>query len=392
VSIDRDGALTVGTNTALASLLEHSHTLAPHDLAGAIDAVAAEAGARALHLYLVDYDQQWLHPLDRDAPSLRVDTSVAGSAYRLIAERPEDEVGRSILWIPLVDGAERIGVMAAEHARDVEPNRPLLDAIASLAALLVHSKSSLTDVYAQARRRQRMSIAAEVQWELVPPLNYQTERVSISCMLEPAYDIGGDTFDYSHDGDQLHFALLDGMGRGRRAMLYASTAVMSLRHARRERLTIPAAYRAAGEAISEEFGDSVFVAGQIGALDLRDGTLVWVDAGNPPALLIRGERVIDVLGGSITPPLGVGVDAEPSRRRLEPSDRVLFLTDGITETGPHGEDLLGSRFHDFVETALSEDAPTVECLRRLMQRVRREVPGQLRDDATLMLLEFRHGS
>jgi hypothetical protein len=61
----------------------------------------------------------------------------------------------------------------------------------------VVTKAVYGDDLAQVRRTERMSVAAELLWQLLPPLTYACRRFVISAVLEPCYQVGGDGFDYA---------------------------------------------------------------------------------------------------------------------------------------------------------------------------------------------------
>ena len=67
-----------------------------------------------------------------------------------------------------------------------------------------------------------MSIASELAWQLLPPLTFGSDRVVISGALAPAYDLGGDSFDYGVDADTARIAVFDAMGHGLEAGLLAT--------------------------------------------------------------------------------------------------------------------------------------------------------------------------
>src|SRR5665811_2284499 len=83
------------------------------------------------------------------------------------------------------------------------------------------------------RDRQPMSLSAEMQWQLLPPLMMSTPQVAIAGALEPAYDVAGDSFDYALNDDVLHLAMIDAMGHGLSAAVMATLAMGAYRHARR---------------------------------------------------------------------------------------------------------------------------------------------------------------
>ena len=61
-----------------------------------------------------------------------------------------------------------------------------------------------------------MDLAAEMQWSLLPPLSFAAAGMTIAGLLEPAYEVGGDCFDYAFNAGLLDFAVLDSVGHGLR--------------------------------------------------------------------------------------------------------------------------------------------------------------------------------
>src|SRR3982750_1984984 len=184
------------------------------------------------------------------------------------------------------------------------------------------------------RRRQPMSLAAEIAWNLLPPLTFGTDRVVISCVLAPAYEVGGDSFDYAVDGDSARFAVFDAMGHGLNAGLLATVAVGAYRNSRRQDLDLPGTVRVIDAAIAAAFGPERFVTAVIAELNLASGGLTWHSAGHPAPLLLRGGRVVKALEAEPGLPLGLGGGVEPAWEQLEPGDRVLFFYDGVVEARP----------------------------------------------------------
>ena len=103
----------------------------------------------------------------------------------------------------------------------------------SITAALVVSKSSYGDNLVLTRRLRDMDLAAEMRWSMLPPLTFTNDRVALAGMLEPAYEIAGDAFDYAVNGDVAHVAIIDAMGHGLEASRMANLAVGSYRHSRR---------------------------------------------------------------------------------------------------------------------------------------------------------------
>ena len=149
-------------------------------------------------------------------------------------------------------------------------------------------------------------------------------------MLEPAYEVGGDCFDYALNGSRLDLAMMDSMGHGLHSAIVAGLAVSSYRHDRREARTLELIHRNLDTIVADEAGEA-FVTGQIGHVDLVTGAFSWINAGHPPPLLVRQGQLVGFIDGPVNPPWGVGAgDASATSSPLEPGDSLLFYTDGVT--------------------------------------------------------------
>lgn len=376
----------------LGHLLDASHDLAPDDLVAALTRAAKALDAEDVAVYLVDYEQNLLVPLPdgTDRTPLEIDTTLAGRVFAAVAVRDADiESGRR-LWLPLLDGAERLGVLGLTLPSIDEALRVRCTWLATLVAELLMTKGQYTDSYFLTRRRQPMSLAAEMQWQLLPPLTFVTPRVVIAGLLEPAYEVAGDAFDYALNGDTAHLAVIDPVGHDLTASVLAAVTVGSYRHSRRAGLGLAETYAVADQAIATEFGGERFVTGQFAQLDCVTGRLQWLNAGHPLPLLVRRAKVVDTLACHPVPPLGLGLgEPEIATAALEPGDRVLFYTDGVTE----GRDLAGepfgeARLADLLVRETLAGQPAAETMRRLAHAILAHQGRTPRDDATMVFLEW----
>jgi phosphoserine phosphatase RsbU/P len=132
------------------------------------------------------------------------------------------------------------------------------------------------------------------------------------------------------------------------------------------------------------------VTAHLGTLDLATGQLVLVNAGHPPPWHIRGNKVLHPIEGAPALPLGLG-DAPPAvvQVGLEPGDLLLLYSDGVVDASRGDEHYDEEHLRADVEHVLQDDVPLAETVRRLNHRLMKWRGGQTRDDATLMLVEWR---
>ena len=252
-------------------------------------------------------------------------------------------------------------------------------------------KGRYTDTAARARRSEPLTAAAEVQWDLLPPLSCSTAEVAVSGILEPAYEIGGDSFDYAFDRARVDFAIVDAIGHGMSAVLMSAAAINSLRNSRRARSSLSVTYDDADRSIATHFGHSFYVTGLVGTLDLDLGQLSWINAGHVLPMLVRNGTYAGELLCQPSRPFGLGGSvSEVAEQTLQPGDRVLFYTDGITEArSPDGSFFGDDRLADLLVRASLENLPVQETVRHLADNILAFSSAGLRDDATMLMMEYR---
>ncbi|GAA1903299.1 PP2C family protein-serine/threonine phosphatase [Streptomyces sodiiphilus] len=392
----------------LGRLLLDSHLLTLEQLPQRLAERAAEGGFTDARIYLCDLQQTVLRLLtgagedgrretSGEETELRIDGTVAGRAFQHGRIQPVPlPGGRSGYhwWVPLLDGTERLGMLRVTTGDDADRTREQVQCLAALVALIVVAKTGHSDAHARMIRTRPMSPAAEMQWNLMPPRTFADARVVISAMLEPAYQLGGDAFDYSTSGDILHLAVFDAMGHDTTAGLTANLAVAACRAHRRRGADLAETAEAIENTLVAQLGPMRFATAVLADLDTRTGVITWVNHGHHPPVLIRGGRVTGELACPPAPPLGtdLGLPPVPCSRRLEPGDRLLFYTDGLIEArDASGQEFGLERFTDFVVRQHADGLSAPETLRRLLRSVVEYHQGRLEDDATVLLVEW-HGN
>ncbi|MFG2650700.1 PP2C family protein-serine/threonine phosphatase [Streptomyces sp. NPDC048436] len=377
-------------------LLSAAHAAAPMDLPVLVQSFAEAVGLDWIEVYLVDLQQRSLVPLTNGPAVLGVDNTIAGSAYRAHALRIEElDEGRITAWLPLIDGAERLGVIGATASAIDAALLRRCRMLASILAMVITSKRSASDSYARRTRSERMQLPAEMLRAFLPPRTVGNSRVISTAVLEPAYEIGGDAFDHSLTQSTLHVAILDAMGHNLASGLTTAVALAGCRNARRAEADLPELVDTVHRTLSRWLPEQ-FCTGILAQLNLAEGLFRWCNCGHPPPLLIRDHRVLDrALERPAQPPIGTpavlaDVRWDIHEEALQPGDRVLMYTDGVTELRTRDGDEFGlERFTDSIIRATAAGEPAPEALRQLIHSILDRQDNQLRDDATLLLLEWR---
>jgi len=400
----------------ISKLLRRAAVTAPDLLAADIAAALQQAGGHHLLLYVVDYEQVTLQPvalaseLMAERPKgVNIEGTMAGRAFTTqsvqVAELPAGEAGPAngplggspngwTVWAPVRERAERLGVLELGFESVDDELLRLCDDLGLLVGHLVHTAGRYTDEVERRRRRRPMNLAAEMQWDmLLPPLAFSSPDVAIAGMLEPAYFVAGDAFDYSLNGDVLDFTIFDAMGHGVHSTLASALALGASRYGRRRGLELTVMAEQIDDALVEQFDGQNFVTGQLAQLDVATGILRLLNAGHPLPMLIRGTRVVGEIVCDPCLPLGLGIDSPTVEEvQLTPGDRILFYSDGAVEARPVGGEQFGvDRLRSHLEEYLDVGNLPAEVLRKLAGNLRGHRGGELADDVTLVLLEWQPG-
>jgi hypothetical protein len=316
---------------------------------------------------------------------------LAGTRYEQVVRTqrlqvyPADEGTRVLA--PVTDRGDVIGVL--EMLLPADPDPATVDYIASAAHALgyvVIVNRRFTDLFEWGQRSQPFSLAAEIQRRLLPTsLTCEAGQFTVAGAVEPAGDVGGDTFDYSLDRDTLHVSLTDAMGHEEDAALLASLLVGSLRNSRRSGATLAEQAASANSALLQHARPDQFVTGQLLRVDLTAGAAAMVNAGHPRPLRLRDGRV-DAIELAADPPFGIvaGIGYRVQPVVLLPGDRVVFVTDGVLERNAAAADVVGL-------VAATGDLHPRDVVQEINRAVLRAVDGKLRDDATALCLDWYGG-
>jgi hypothetical protein len=383
----------------LVNLVAGDRLSRPDEFAAVVTAAVAPLGVDVV-IYVVDQEQRTLRPLPeagKETPQpLTVDATIAGRAFMHVqsVSSPASHGRPARLWMPLLDGNERLGVLdivARDCGMDVDDGgfRSACDLFSQMVGHLFATKIPYGDTLVTAKRTRRMSEASELVWRLLPPLTFASHQVVIAAVLEPCYEVGGDGFDYAVDGSTAFFAVFDTAGHDLRSGLGTATVLSAIRAARTAGAGLCAMAQAADDALARHLPELRFTTAVLGILDVDTGLLRYINAGHPAPLLLRHGKVVTRLDRGRRLPLGLDdTRMEIAEEWLERGDRLLLFTDGVTEAR-RGRQLFGeARLIDLVRQHTTAGLPAPETLRRLCHAVLDHYDGPPADDATLVFVEW----
>ncbi|SEO91803.1 Serine phosphatase RsbU, regulator of sigma subunit [Trujillonella endophytica] len=391
-----------GDGIDVGTLLELVEAAAPVEAVDAVAAALAEmADAREVSFLIADFSGRAIVRLStvangrdgtRSTGVERAETvPLPGSRFERVlrSQQPEvepvDDAWR--VTAPVTDRGDAIGLL--EFVLPTEPPPDVVAEVCTAAHALgyvVIAARRHTDLFEWGQRSAPFAMAAEIQRRLLPAAyTCEAGQFTLAGWLEPAASVGGDTFDYTLDRSCLHLSISDAVGHQVPAALLATLLVGGLRNGRRRGMDLAEQAAYAGRALAAEATPGQFVTGQLLRVDLRTAAAQIVNAGHPFPLRLRDGRVEEV-ELAIDPPFGVTPET-PFRVQsfpLEPGDRLVFLTDGMQERNAASLDVAAA----LADTA---DLHPREVVHELGGAVLRATGGDLRDDATMLCLDWLGG-
>ncbi len=311
---------------------------APHALTTASrDLLARRVGARSVTLLMADYGSAVLQPVlppPQSGEPLPAHHGPAGRAFS--TQRPVEERGDDpaavLLHLPVTVRGDRLGVLRVELP-GASAEAATVAELADFATALGHELLAAdrdTDVYLQARRRKRLTLAAEMQWQLLPGRGCARDEFQLGAHLEPAYAVGGDNFDWSTGADHLSVTVTDGMGHGTEAALLTNLTVNALRNARRADVGLADQASLADQAVYAHYRGLAYASTLLLRFDFDTGVVHAVDAGSPWLFRQRGATIERVeLDEQL--PLGMFEETQYEEQtfHVEPGDRLVVVSTGV---------------------------------------------------------------
>ncbi len=353
--------------------------------------LADRLGASQVRLLLANYQLTALRPIHDPDDRVVLRDTPAGEAF--VSQQPVVEAGDTDavrVYLPVSIRGDRIGVLQL-----VLPSAPQTDGLDQLGRLAtvvgyaLQAAARQSDLVLSAARSQRLTLAAELQWQLLPGRGCRGPEYQLAGHLEPAYHVHADNFDWSQDGDQLVASVTDAARHGHVASLLTTLAVTALRNARRSGLDLAEQASMADQAVYAHHQGRQYVSTLLMRIDLTTGEADVVRAGSPRLFILRGAQVlVPRLEDQL--PLGMfeGTEYVEEHVSVATGDRLLLASDGVhAARSPARESFGEARLPQLLRE--SANLPVGGVVRRVIDELfaHRDL-AELDDDAAVICLDW----
>jgi serine phosphatase RsbU (regulator of sigma subunit) len=206
----------------------------------------------------------------------------------------------------------------------------ILRTIANGAATLVENAALVQAEDAAKRYRQELSIAAEIQQRLMTVTVPEVPFAKVNAVSYACKDIGGDFFDLVYTDGGLSLIVADVSGKGVSAAVVASILQGMLYSQLARDSSLPEMIAAVNRFLCDKVGGQKYATLVIARL-LGNGEMELMNCGHVPPLLISGDSITKLEEGNLPVGLVPGAEFQATRLQLKPGDRLLLVTDGVTE-------------------------------------------------------------
>ena len=248
----------------------------------------------------------------------------------------------------------------------------------------------IADARAAKRRDQRQQRELEdarlIQRGLLPTSVPQVDGINLAVAWQPANGVGGDCFDMLAFGGALGVSIADIAGKGLPAALLMSNLQAAVRAFAQESAPPSSVCGNVNRLLCRNMASGRFATFCYARIEHDPRRIVYSNAGHNPPLLVHADGTTALLseGGMV---LGIFPDNSYDQAEVPigPGDRLVFYTDGITESRSAAGDEFGEdRLKDI---AVRTRAEPIEAMKdTLLADVNQFTGGKFDDDATLIVV------
>ena len=298
---------------------------------------------------------------------------------------------------PLISHKELRGYLVSAKKGDFifdEEDKDALDTFSDYASVAIENSRLLEESIEKERLEKELDVAREIQKKILPAQNPEFEKLSISSIFIPAFEVGGDYYDFFEISEnKLGFIIADVSGKGISAA-FVMAEIKGVFESLTKTYEDPKEILVkANQILKGTLDRKTFISAAFGLIDLQKGNLKISRAGHCPILLLRNGIVENIR------PTGLGLGLNFGNRfsetleefeiKLKGNDTLILYTDGITEAKNNEMEDFGDRL--FEETLLQtiDDEPDVMANKIITRVTEFTKDNSQHDDITLVILKWK---
>jgi phosphoserine phosphatase RsbU/P len=263
----------------------------------------------------------------------------------------------SILVSPLRTHNNVKGFLIASRKNELifyEEDKNAIKTFSDYASVAIENSRLLSESIEKERLEKELDVAREIQKKILPSEDPVLDKLSVSSVFIPAFEVGGDYYDFFESGeDKFSFVIADVSGKGISAAFIMAEVKGIFQTLSRIIDSPKEILIKANQVLRETLSRNSFVSALYGSIDLKKEKLFLARAGHCPVLLVRNSKAIEFK------PAGIGLGLSGNEffaRTLEEqeidlldNDTIILYTDGITESK-------NTELNDYGDKRLSEIA------------------------------------
>jgi len=339
--------------------------------------------------------------VEQKSPVVTEDLNRAEAALQM-AQSIVAQSLRAVVAIPLYANAhsgsannwrgQLLGVVYLDSRRPAafsKLDREILDALAAEAASILDHARLVEHERQRQRMEQELNIARDIQQALIPHGFRNFDYFAVSGIHTPCHSVGGDYFDvFPLDENRTAILVADVSGKGIGAALLTTMLQGAL-----SGMTIGTdpvrVISHMNRFLCEHSEVGRYATMFFGILD-STGKLVYINAGHPSPLVLRGAEATELTNeGSF--PVGLIPEANyvAETAVLEHSDTLILFSDGVTEAMNPAEEMYGTaRLREAL--AGQGEAPLEQLQKTVLESIEKFTNGANQaDDITLLIVRYR---
>ncbi len=303
----------------------------------------------------------------------------------------------NILVSPLRTHNDVSGFLIASRKNELifyEEDKSAIKTFSDYASVAIENSRLLKESIEKERLEKELDVAREIQKKILPSADPVPDKLSVSSVFIPAFEVGGDYYDFFETGnDKFGFVIADVSGKGISAAFIMAEVKGIFQSLSRITESPKEILIKANQVLRETLSRNSFVSALYGVIDLKKEKLFLARAGHCPALIVRNSNILEFKPEGIG--LGLSEDIffvnniREQNIDLMENDTIILYTDGITEAK-------NRELEDFGDKRLSEiviknaDKSADEIAKKIVHDVTLFSSNHLQyDDITIVVLKWK---